>query len=79
MYCFSYGDGISLSEAVAQTCSIRQVLLEILQYSQKNTCARVSIIETLTQVFSCEFFEISKNTFYYRTSPVAASGLLKWR
>ena len=31
--------------------------------------------ETLAQVFSCEFCEISKNTFSYRTPPVAASGL----
>ena len=29
--------------------------------------------ETLAQVFSCEFWEISKNTFSYRTPPVAAS------
>ena len=29
--------------------------------------------ETLAQVYSCEFCEISKNTFCYRTSPVAAS------
>ena len=29
--------------------------------------------ETLTQVFSCELCEISKNTFCYRTPPVAAS------
>ena len=29
--------------------------------------------ETLAQVFSCEFFEISKNTFSYRTPPVATS------
>ena len=32
--------------------------------------------ETLTQVFSCEFCEISKNTFSYRTPPVAASANL---
>ena len=25
------------------------------------------------QIFSCEFCKISKNTFCYRTSPVAAS------
>ena len=31
--------------------------------------------ETLTQLFSCEFWEISKNTFLYRTPPVAASEL----
>ena len=29
--------------------------------------------ETLTQVFSCEFCEISKKTFFHRTSPVAVS------
>ena len=34
--------------------------------------------ETLAQVFSCEFCEISKNTFSYRTPPVTASeNLLK--
>ena len=44
-------------------------------------CARVSFLiklqawglETLAQVFSCEFREISKNTFYQRTPLVAAS------
>ena len=29
--------------------------------------------ETLGQVFSCEFCEISKNTFFYRTPVVATS------
>ena len=29
--------------------------------------------ETLAHVFSCEFCDISKNTFFYRTPPVAAS------
>ena len=29
----------------------------------------------LALVFSCEFCEISKNTFSYRTPPVAASGI----
>ena len=32
--------------------------------------------ETLAQVFSCEFCEIYKNTFYYRTPLVTASGVL---
>ena len=32
--------------------------------------------ETLAQVFSCECCEVSKNTFSYRTPPVAASGKL---
>ena len=30
--------------------------------------------KTLAQVFSCEFYEISKNTFFYRIPLVAASG-----
>ena len=29
--------------------------------------------EALAQVFSCDFCQISKNAFSYRTSPVAAS------
>ena len=32
--------------------------------------------ETLAQVFSCEFCEFSKNTFSYRTPPVAASAAM---
>ena len=32
--------------------------------------------KTLAQVFSCEFCETYKNTFYYRTSLVAAYGVL---
>ena len=60
--------------------------LEIPQNSNENPCARVSFLiyvqvlglqlykkETLTQVFFCEFCEISKNAFLYRTFPVAAS------
>ena len=31
------------------------------------------IKESLAQVFSCEFCKISKNTYFYRTPPVAAS------
>ena len=33
-------------------------------------------LEILAQVFSCEFCEISKNTFLHRTPLVAASGWL---
>ena len=29
--------------------------------------------ETLAQIFSCEFCEISKKTFFYRTFPLAVS------
>ena len=69
-----------LTEAVAQTRSVKKLLLEISQNSQENTWARVSILiklqkENLAQVLSCEFCEISKNTFSYRTPPEAASAL----
>ena len=30
--------------------------------------------ETPTQVFSCEYYEIFKNTLFYRTPPIADSG-----
>ena len=63
-----------------------EVKLKILQNSQENNCARVSFLiklqaeacnfskkETLTQVFSCQFWEIFKKTFFHRTPPVAAS------
>ena len=55
-------------------CSVQKVFLEISQNSQENTCVRVSFLiklqasglqkETLTPVFSCEFCETSKNTFF---------------
>ena len=47
----------------------RQSLLEILQNSQETETLKK---ETLSQVLSCEFFENFKNTFFYRTPPVAA-------
>ena len=34
--------------------------------------------ETLAQAFSCKFYEISRNTFSYRTSPLAASKRAIW-
>ena len=63
----------------------KKLFVEISQNSQGNTCARVSFLiklqetwklikkETLVQVFSCEFCEISKNTFLHRTPLVTAS------
>ena len=58
---------------------MKKMVLEILQNSQENTFAWVSFLiklqakESLAQVFSCEFCEIFKNTFFYRTPLVAAS------
>ena len=62
-----------------------KVFLEISQNLLKNTCARVSFLikleacnfikkETLAQVFSCEFCEISKNTFFIEHLWATASG-----
>ena len=63
---------IQVTEAVVQRCSVKKVFLEISQNSQ--ACNLIKK-ETLAQVFSCEFCEISKNTFSYRISLVAASGV----
>ena len=61
-----------MSEAVAQSCSVKKLLLEI----WAEACNFIKK-ETLAQVFSCEFCEISKTTFSYGTPPVAASELYK--
>ena len=68
------------SEALTRKCSVKKVFLESSQNSQENNCAQVSFCrcnfikkEALAQEFSCEFCEISKNTFSYRTVPVTAS------
>ena len=56
-------------------CSVKKVILEISQNSQENTCVSLFFIkkETLTQVLFFEFCNIPKNTFSYKTPPVAAS------
>ena len=73
-----------VSEEAIRRCSSKNAFLKISQYSQKNTCVRVSFYckETPAQVFSCEYSEIFKNRFFYRTPPVASSVVciltLKW-
>ena len=62
------------------------------QNSQENTCAKNSFLiklqasasnfikkETLAQVFYCEFCEIFRNTFLYRTPLAAASAYYQHR
>ena len=70
------------TEAVAQRCSPKKLLLEISQNSYENTRVRVSFLiklqastskETLAQVFPCEFCKIFKNAYFYRTPLMAAS------
>ena len=58
----------------------KKVFSEILQNSQENTGARASFFfsracnflkkENLAQVFSCEYFKVSKNTFWATASVV---------
>ena len=50
------------------------MFLKILQYPQENICVGVYYEkETPAQVFSCKYCEFSKNSFFNRTPPVAAS------
>ena len=80
----------NLIEAVVQRCSLKKVFLNISQNSPANACANVSLFmkawglqqacnfikkNTLAQLFSWEFCEISKNTFFRGTTQVAASQL----
>ena len=60
-----------ITEAVNQRCSVKKVFLEISQNSPE--ACNFTKKETLAQMFSCEFCEISKKNFFYRTPPVAAS------
>ena len=70
--CEGVGKLVKLSDDVITEAATGGVLqekmfLEISQISQENTCARVYFFykkETLAQVFSGEFCEISKNTFF---------------
>ena len=64
----------------AHRSSHSEVFLKLSQNSQENTCAslffnKVASLrpETLVLFFSCEFCEIFKNTFYFRTPLVAVS------
>ena len=61
---------IFTKEVVVQTCSVKKVFLDISQNLQESTCPRDSFLkkfikkETLAQVFSYEFCEISKNIVF---------------
>ena len=67
------------AEAVVRRLSVKKVFLEVSLNSQENTCAKVSFlqhyacnfikIESLAQVFSCEFCE----HLFYRIPALVAS------
>ena len=78
-------------EAATGSVLSKKVFLKISQNSQENTCARVSFLiklqasacnfitkETLAQVFSCEFCEFSKSTYFEEHLLTAASVLDFW-
>ena len=62
-------------EAVAQKCSVKKVFLEIRKIHRKTPVPESLSLLKKRQVFSCEFCEISRNTFSYKIPPVAASGM----
>ena len=65
-----------LSEAVVQSYSVKKEFLEISKNSEENICTRVFFLIRLQASgagVSCEFCEISKNIFSYRTPSVVAS------
>ena len=72
---------MNITEAVAQSCSVKKdVLRNFARFTGKHLyqslqACNVIKKETLARVFSCEFCEISKSTFFYRTPPVTASDI----
>ena len=58
----------------------KSVLRNVTKFTGKHKCQSRNKVaglrlkkETLARVFSCEFYDISKNTYFHRTPPVAAS------
>ena len=67
--CFSYS---KTSLTLKLISHINSSLLSIKTSEEAVACNFIKK-ETLAQAFSCEFYEISKNTFFYRTPLLAAS------
>ena len=67
---FMDGSENYIAEALALRYSVKKVFLEISQNSQENICARFSFLikfikkEALAQVFSCEFWNILRTSFF---------------
>ena len=61
-----------------ETDKITKIFCEYKKHKKYNSKSPVVFKkETLAQMFSCEFCEISKNTFFYKTLPLAASKNIK--
>ena len=72
-----------LRDAVTQRCSVKKVLLQILQNSHENTCARVSFSKKASDLQLCfirnsgtgvflRICEAFKNSFFHTTPSVDA-------
>ena len=76
--------GFGKSGAVIHRCFWIWLFSKILQISQENVCWSLFLIKLLafnfiktdsnTETESCEICEVFKNTCFYRTPPVTASG-----
>ena len=62
-------------KAVAQTCSVKKVFLEISQNSQENTCARASLLIKL-QAFS---FSVQRVRSYFREKEISSFPIIQER
>ena len=78
---------MEVTETATRGVLCKKLLLKILEYSQENTCVRVSFWqsykacnfykqETPTQVFSCEYCEIFKNNYFEEHLLTAASEII---
>ena len=72
---FSYSFHLLMlfSEAVAERCTVKKVLLKISKKSQESTCVKVSSLviikkETPVQMFSSEFCKVFKKPFSWKVS-----------
>ena len=72
VYDLDYGKNQKINRNTHQRCSIEIGVLKNFKEFTGSTCARISFLiktfnfiikETLAQMFSCEFWEIFKNTF----------------
>ena len=83
---------MEITEAVVPRYSVEKAFLEISQNLQGSTCTSESFLiklqaslatlflkKSLAQVFSCEFCQISKNSFFYRAPQVAASKIIVFK
>ena len=71
-----YFEMTCLCRSSHQLCSVRKgVLRNVAKFTGKRLCQSLFLIKllALARVFSCEFCETSKNTFFYRTPPVTVS------